>query len=160
MHLFRSSALPRLLLIIVILFAPAAFAHAALLFVEDNADGSIYIEAGISTGESAEGALIFIKDKTTGQTLSRLALPDSGKLNLPMPAVPYTVTLDMGEGHQVTKTGPLKAAPVAEVSAVTAASSNAYKKPPTPLIIGGLILFLALGALGISLIIRKPSSRS
>jgi len=81
-------------------------AHTALLFTEDNGDGTVYIEAGLSTGESVSGAKIIIKDKTTGQPISTFLLPDSGKTNIKMPDVPYIVTLDLGVGHIVTKTGP------------------------------------------------------
>lgn len=99
-----------LLSIAIILFCVCKInAHNALLFTEDNGDGTIYIEAGLSTGESAAGAQITIRDKSTGQPLSKFVLPDSGKINIQMPAVPYTITLDLGVGHIITKTGPFLA---------------------------------------------------
>jgi hypothetical protein len=83
-------------------------AHNVELFVEDNGNGTIYIETGVSTGGPAAGAKIIVRDKATTQPLSMFAMPDSGKINIPMPAVPYTITLDMGTGHVETKTGPFK----------------------------------------------------
>ena len=48
-----------------ILFISAiVFAHAPLLSVDDNNDGTIYIEAGFSNGEKAEGMeFLIVKDK-------------------------------------------------------------------------------------------------
>lgn len=81
-------------------------AHKVLLMVEDNEDGTIYIMAGTSTGGSVEGAKIVLKDKSTGQPLLQKEMPESGEMTVKMPDVPYTVTLDMGKGHKLTKTGP------------------------------------------------------
>jgi hypothetical protein len=85
-----------------------SYAHNALLFVEDNGDGTIYIEAGSSTGGPAGDARVIVRDKETNQPLSSFSMPDSGKINVPTPKVPYLVTLDMGSGHVVTRTGPFK----------------------------------------------------
>jgi hypothetical protein len=106
-----------------------ARAHTPLLFLEDNGDGTLYVQAGLSTGESAGGSKVFIREKETGRPLITITMPDSGKINVPMPKVPYTVTLDMGPGHIVTKTGPLKGEARMSDSAATASAS--HKKNPT-----------------------------
>jgi hypothetical protein len=82
-------------------------AHDAELFIEDNGDGTVFIQAGVSTGGPAAGASVIIRDKATTQPLQTFIVPDSGKINAPIPKVPYTVTLDMGAGHVLTRTGPL-----------------------------------------------------
>jgi hypothetical protein len=84
------------------------FGHEALMTVEDNGDGTILIKTSLSTGENAQGALVILKDKSTGQPIDRFSLPPSGGKVVPMPTVPYTVTLLMGKGHSVTQTGPFK----------------------------------------------------
>jgi len=98
------------LLLACVLAASRAYAHTVELFIEDNGDGTIYIEAGVSTGGPAVGARVTIRDKETTQPLLTFPMPDSGKINVPMPKIPYTVTLDMGVGHVVTKSGPFKGA--------------------------------------------------
>ena len=96
----------------VVLFALFAFfataaAHGVLLLVEDNNDGTIYIEAGLSTGGSAEGASVVIKEKSNGKPVFTSKIPAEGHLNVGQPKVPYTVTVRLSEGHEVTKNGPL-----------------------------------------------------
>lgn len=76
--------------------------------VEDNGNGTIYIEAGLSTGGSIEGGKLILKDKATGQPLEQFSVPDSGNITVKMPKKPYTVTLDLGKGHKIVKTGPIK----------------------------------------------------
>ena len=86
----------------------SASAHGVLLLVEDNGDGTIYIEAGLSTGGSAQGASVIIREKASGKPVSTdLTIPDEGHLNIEQPKVPYTVTVRLSEGHEVTKNGPL-----------------------------------------------------
>lgn len=93
---------------IVILFfvALSTNAHKALLLVEDNEDGSIYIEAGISTGGNAAGNMIIITEAASGKPIWQGPVPDSGNFDIKRPKVPYIVTLDMGAGHKVSKRGP------------------------------------------------------
>ena len=55
------------------LFCAAGFAHSVLLLVEDNNDGRIYIEAGLSTGGSAEGASVIIKGEEENITEEQFA---------------------------------------------------------------------------------------
>ncbi|MEW6141407.1 MAG: hypothetical protein AB1733_24555 [Thermodesulfobacteriota bacterium] len=84
----------------------AAQAHKPLLSVGDNQDGTISIEASFSDGSSAAGHKIILKDEKTGAVISEQRVGEDGTLDLKKPTVPYTVTLDAGEGHKVTKTGP------------------------------------------------------
>ncbi|MCL1946061.1 MAG: hypothetical protein FWF51_02760 [Chitinivibrionia bacterium] len=97
----------------VLLFAlfallTSATAHGVLLLVEDNGDGTIYIEAGLSTGGSAQGASVIIKEKASGKLISSdLKIPEEGHLTTEQPKVPYTVTVKLSQGHEVTKNGPL-----------------------------------------------------
>ncbi len=91
----------------VILFAvTGAFAHGVLLMVEDNGDGTIFIEAGLSTGGGADGAEVILKEKATGRPILTQKYPEEGALTVEQPKVPYTVTVRLSEGHEVTKNGP------------------------------------------------------
>ena len=54
----------KIMLICLFLISSVIFAHAPLLSVDDNKDGTIYIEAGFSNGEKADGMeLIIVKCK-------------------------------------------------------------------------------------------------
>ncbi len=83
-----------------------AGAHKPLLAVEDNNDGTIYLEAGFSDGSSAAGHKIILKEEKTGKVISEHKVGEDGTLEVDKPKVPYTVTLDAGEGHIVTVDGP------------------------------------------------------
>ena len=89
------------------LFCASIMAHSVLLLVEDNNDGRIYIEAGLSTGGSAEGASVIIKEKDSGKPIFTTKIPPEGYLHAVQPKVPYTVTVRLSEGHEITKNGPL-----------------------------------------------------
>ena len=53
-----------LVLVIGVLMSVVVFAHAPLISVDDNGDGTVYIEGGFSNGASAEGVeIIIVKDK-------------------------------------------------------------------------------------------------
>ncbi len=97
-------------IVIILLIPLLALAHKPLLLVEENDDGGILIETGFSTGESAAGFKVFLKEKATGRILEVFTIPEEGTFDIPMPSVPYTVTFDAGEGHIVTKDGPFSAA--------------------------------------------------
>jgi hypothetical protein len=99
-----------LLLVIVVCIPSAALAHKPLLIVEDNGDGTIYVETGFSDGSSGAGHKIILKDKETEEVLSELTIPKGGYIEeIPMPDVPYTVSFDAGAGHAVVKDGPFSA---------------------------------------------------
>lgn len=97
------------LLTVIVLCAPSVvLAHKPLLLVEDNGDGTIYVETGFSDGSSGAGHKIILKDKETGDVLSEYPIPEEGYIEeIPMPSVAYTVTFDAGPGHGVVKDGPL-----------------------------------------------------
>jgi hypothetical protein len=98
--------LATLIAITVLWLANPAQAHKPLLAVEDNRDGTIYVEAGFSDGSSAAGHKIILTEEKSGKVLSEHRVGEDGTLELKKPSVPYTVTLDAGEGHVVTETGP------------------------------------------------------
>ncbi len=97
-----------------------SFAHAVLLLAEPNDDGTLYIEAGLSTGDVAAGAKLLLREKATGRPLFEGAIPDSGSLNIELPTVPYVIKLNLSDGHSVTKNGPL---------AVSAKAPKTVEKP-------------------------------
>ncbi|MDR0303311.1 MAG: hypothetical protein LBH98_00845 [Chitinispirillales bacterium] len=97
----------KFLLMTLFLFCASVMAHGVLLLVEDNKDGTIYIEAGISTGGNAEGASVILKEKASGKTIFTSKIPAEGHLNVEQPKIPYTVTVHLSEGHEITKNGPL-----------------------------------------------------
>ncbi len=113
----------------VLLLAHVASAHKPLLAVEDNMDGTIYIEAGFSDGSSAAGHKILIKDQASGKVLSEHRVGEDGTLELQKPSVKYTVTLDAGEGHMVSQDGP---APAAGPAKADAAKSEGPATAPSP----------------------------
>lgn len=82
------------------------FAHRVLLMVDDNGDGTVYIETGLSSGGSAAGAKVYITERATGRPLWQGVIPEEGHMNVKRPNVPYSVSLKMGNGHTVTQKGP------------------------------------------------------
>ncbi len=95
-----------LLLSFLLLMPGQVLAHKPLLLVEESGEGKILIETGFSTGESAAGFKVFLREKATGRLLEAFTIPEEGVFEIPMPAFPYTVTFDAGEGHIVTAEGP------------------------------------------------------
>lgn len=129
----------KIILMILIAAPVALWAHTPLLVVEDNGDGTIYIEAGFSNGASAAGTDIIIKLKSTDEVFWEGVMGED-YVETEMPSEPYTVTLDAGPGHVVTKDGPVPdggfgaavpAAPAVEKeeSAVPAVSGDASWTP-------------------------------
>ncbi|MDY0094018.1 MAG: hypothetical protein RBT80_15090 [Candidatus Vecturithrix sp.] len=122
-----------ILLVVVLLRAPSAvFAHKPLLTVEDNGDGTIYVETGFSDGSSGAGHKIILKHKETGDVLSEQTVPEEGYIEeIPMPNSPYTITFDAGPGHVVVKDGPFsaEAAEAAETTAPAAVEAKAEASP-------------------------------
>jgi len=110
------------------LFCASAMAHSVLLLVEDNKDGTIYIEAGLSTGGGAEGAGVILKDKESGKPILTTNIPAEGHLNVEQPKVPYTVTVRLSEGHEITKNGPLAGENKETQAAGSQAPSDKSKK--------------------------------
>jgi hypothetical protein len=89
-----------------LLIAVSASAHTPLLYIEDNEDGTIYIEGGFSDGSSAAGIPVRMED-ADGNTLWKGVLDEFGVVESTLiPEVePYYVIFDAGPGHVVTKEG-------------------------------------------------------
>lgn len=124
----RHTMITALVAIVIISIGHSAHAHKPLLAVEDNRDGTIYIEAGFSDGSSAAGHKILIKDKQSGKTLSEHRVGEDGTLEIKKPSVKYTVTLDAGVGHTVTQDGPPP--DTAQAKADVAADEKRAAAPP------------------------------
>ena len=120
--------------LLAVLFASSpAWAHKPMVLVEDNGDGTIYIEVGFSTGDSGAGHKIIIKEKATEKVLSEHKVPAESALDLPMPKVPYMVVFDAGEGHDAEQEGPFvepKEDAPDEPEAVPAPQAEAAPPPP------------------------------
>jgi hypothetical protein len=109
--------------LLILLATISIFAHRALLMVEDNDDGTIYIEGGISTGGASVGAKVVIVDKSTGRPLWQGILGEDGTIDAPQPKNPYLVKLMQSKGHVITVAGPL---PIAEI-----VKDSSELEPPT-----------------------------
>ena len=108
-----------IVLVVGILLAISASAHTPLLSVEDNEDGTIYLEGGFSDGSSAAGVTVLLvedkpyegdpKDKDLYKeklVLLRTKMDEYSELTLDKPNIPYLVVFDAGPGHVVEKEGP------------------------------------------------------
>ena len=107
----------KLIMICIIFISVTAFAHAPLLSVDDNKDGTIYIEAGFSNGEKADGMEFFIvKDKPyngSEDTYEGKMIIFKGKfgqkssVTILKPLTPkYEIVFNGGAAHIITKKGP------------------------------------------------------
>lgn len=93
----------------LLLCTPTAMAHTVFLFLSLE-DGKLRIESGFSDGGTGVGLPVEIRDAATGTVLESHQMPENGVLVLAPPTTEYTVTLDAGEGHRITKPGPALAA--------------------------------------------------
>jgi hypothetical protein len=107
-------------LVVGLLLVVPAGAHTPLLSVEDNEDGTIYLEGGFSDGSSGAGVTILLVENEPYQgelpegkelyneklVLLRTKLDEYGELTLDKPEVPYFIVFDAGPGHVVEKEGP------------------------------------------------------
>lgn len=107
----------KLILLLGTVLSVAALAHAPLISVDDNGDGTIYIEGGFSNGASAAGIpVILVKDAPYNgpeETFKGKEIIYEGKfgadnsVTMPKPATSkYEVYFNGGEGHVVGKKGP------------------------------------------------------
>lgn len=96
------------LVLLLLTLTTLTYSHSILLMVDLESDSTIYIEGGLSTGRVPAGATISIAEKASGRPIWEGPMPDSGNIVLPLPENPYTVSLNLSEGHSVTKSGPLK----------------------------------------------------
>ena len=121
---------------VLLVLAPAAWAHKPLLSVDEGEKpGTIYIEAGFSDGSSGAGHKITLKEEETGKVIKEYKVGPDGTLdNIPIPKVPYTVTFDAGPGHAVTKKGPAAQddAEPSEPPKTPETTKPAGEKPTTP----------------------------
>jgi hypothetical protein len=91
---------------ILLMGISSAWAHKPLLSVEDNEDGTIYVEAGFSDGSSGAGHKIILKEKSSNKVIKEYKLPGASSMDIPMPKVPYTVEFNAGPGHSANQDGP------------------------------------------------------
>lgn len=109
--------LRKFIVLIGLVFSTLVFAHAPLLSVDDNGDGTLYIEGGFSNGASAEGIeCIIVKDRAYNgaeDSFNGKEIIFMGKFNkdnilvVPKPLTPkYEVYFNGGEGHIIGKKGP------------------------------------------------------
>ena len=107
----------KLIMMCLIFISVTVFAHAPLLSVDDNKDGTIYIEAGFSNGEKADGMEFFIvKDKPYNgpeDTYEGKMIIFKGKFDkkssvtILKPLTPkYEIVFNGGPAHIITKKGP------------------------------------------------------
>ncbi|RXJ68906.1 hypothetical protein CRV08_05570 [Halarcobacter ebronensis] len=90
---------------IVALFPIYLYSHSLVLNLMDNEDGTITASGMFNTGESAAGAMVRILAIESQEILYEKRLPENSELTIPIPKVAYTVVLDGGPGHTVSKPG-------------------------------------------------------
>ena len=127
---FRVS-LHGLLLGLMILWSSSLWAHTPLLLIEDNPDGTIYVEAGFSDGGSAEGLGLQLQERGTGRVLGNHVFPKGSYLVLPRPSVPYTATFDSGAEHKLTKLGPWPEQNIEPTQALSTSAQPEEESPPS-----------------------------
>lgn len=104
-------------LILGMVISVMAFAHSPLISVDDNDDGTIYIEGGFSNGASASGVeCIIVKDRAyngpedtfNGKEIIYVGhFGEDNSITIPKPLTPkYEVYFNGGEGHTIGKKGP------------------------------------------------------
>ena len=115
--------------VMALLLAISASAHTPLLSVEDNEDGTIYVEAGFSDGSGATGMPCRLEDKD-GNVLWEGKFDEYSSLIIEKPdVVPYYVVFDGGPGHVVTKEGPALTPAEGETVEAPAATAEAAEAP-------------------------------
>lgn len=107
-----------LIFVLSIATAVSLFAHAPLISIDDNNDGTIYIEGGFSNGDSAEGIECIVvknipyngpEDTFKGKMIIfKGAFGADNSLTIPKPVTEkYEVYFNGGEGHVIGKKGPM-----------------------------------------------------
>jgi len=152
---------PLLYLLFMLCGCASASAHTPLLIVEDNGNGTLRVEGGFSTGQVASGVNLYIRNRLEGKTLQHLTFPDSGELEITIPAEPYYLVMDAGPGHKVVKPGivpPGGYTVNSDAVSVDIEGDDLSGLPlPIPAIIGILVIAGILAFL-LPRIIRKPGS--
>lgn len=106
----------KLILLTLFIVSSFIFGHAALVSVDDNEDGTIYIEGAFSNGDSTKGLeIIIVKDRAYNGPeetfegkliLFRGELDEKGSLTIIKPATSkYEVIFYAGSGHVASKKG-------------------------------------------------------
>lgn len=104
------------MLLMGLLLSMVAFAHSPLLSVDDNEDGTIYVEGGFSNGSTAGGTeILLLEDKAYNgkdesfegkRVLLKTKLDSEGAAEIIKPNVlSYVVVMNAGPGHVATKKG-------------------------------------------------------
>ena len=99
------------------LFSVGVFAHAPLISIDDNEDGTIYVEGGFSNGEGTAGIpVIIVKDVPYNgpedtfkgkEIIFESKFGEDNSITIPKPKTPkYEVYMNAGEGHIIGKKGP------------------------------------------------------
>ena len=92
--------------VMVSLLAGHASARTPLLYVEDNADGTIFVKATLFEGASTAGMPCRLEDKD-GNVLWQGNFDQYGTLTVKKPDVdPYYIVFDAGAGYVVKEQGP------------------------------------------------------
>jgi hypothetical protein len=106
-------------------------AHTPLLYIEDNGDGTMYVEGAFSDGSSGAGLPLRL-EAADGEVLWEGILGDFGAIEaVPIPDIsPYYVVFEGGPGHTVTKEGITPSAAAEPEETVPTASVSAASAPP------------------------------
>ena len=91
-------------ILISLFMAAPALAHTPLCSCWDEGDGNITCEGGFSDGSSAQGVIMYVKEKN-GKTLIKGQMNEVSEFSFKKPSQPYTVIFDAGEGHKVEVNG-------------------------------------------------------
>lgn len=106
------------ILMLMLVLSAFAFGHAPLLSVDDNQDGTLYLEGGFSNGASAGGVeILIVEDKAYSgseesfdnkKVLFKTQLGSDGSLDevLKPRVINYLVVMNAGPGHIISKEGP------------------------------------------------------
>ena len=114
--------------VMVSLLAGHASARTPLLYVEDNADGTIFVKATLFEGASTVGLPCTLEDEA-GNVLWQGNFDQYGTLTVKKPDVdPYFVVFDAGAGHVAKEQGP-KLSPWEKRVLTTKAQVAAPKAP-------------------------------
>lgn len=106
-----------LVLMMGLVMSALVFAHAPLISVDDNGDGTIYIEGGLSNGAPVEGVeILIVKDRAYNgpeetfkgkEIIFKGNLDAQNSITIPKPVTKkYEVYFNAGEGHVIGKKGP------------------------------------------------------
>lgn len=90
--------------VLALLGSSPLMAHTPLCSCWDEGNGMITCEGGFSDGSSAQGVIMYVKDKN-GKTLIKGQMNELSEFSFKKPEQDYRVIFDSGEGHQVEVNG-------------------------------------------------------